>query len=154
MKVVINRCYGGFGISPSAVKRMAELNGRECHFFEMAARSNGKYAYLTLEQAEAAHGWWVAFDTEKPPEQPKNWYELSQVEREAFNAEYERHSLPSGRELDRSDPILLQVIDELGEKANGAYAKLAVVEIPDGTDYTIEEYDGNEHVAEVHRTWY
>jgi hypothetical protein len=28
-----------------------------------------------------------------------------------------------------------------------------VVEIPDGTDYEISEYDGNEHIAEKHRTW-
>jgi len=30
---------------------------------------------------------------------------------------------------------------------------LAIVEIPDDVEYTIEEYDGNEHVAEAHRTW-
>jgi len=33
------------------------------------------------------------------------------------------------------------------------FADLKIVEIPDGTNYEIDEYDGNEHVAEVHRTW-
>lgn len=41
----------------------------------------------------------------------------------------------------------------LGDKANGSCAKLQIVDIPNGTDYTIEEYDGNEHIAEKHRTW-
>lgn len=31
--------------------------------------------------------------------------------------------------------------------------KLRIVEIPDGTDYIVGEYDGSEHIAETHRTW-
>ncbi len=30
---------------------------------------------------------------------------------------------------------------------------LKIVEIPAGTEYTIEEYDGIEHIAQVHNTW-
>jgi hypothetical protein len=58
------------------------------------------------------------------------------------------------RGIARNDPILLQVIHQLGEKAcSGRHADLAVVEIPDDVEWTIEEYDGKEWVAEVHRTW-
>lgn len=54
----------------------------------------------------------------------------------------------------RADPRLVQVVEELGSKAaSGRYAGLAVVEIPDGVDWEIEEYDGNEWVSEQHRTW-
>ena len=56
-------------------------------------------------------------------------------------------------ELDRSDPHLVQVVQELGLAANGRYADLKVVEIPDGVEWTICEYDGCEWVAEAHRTW-
>ena len=86
MKVVINACFGGFGLSPLAVKRLAELNGRD----------DGSI---------------------------------------------------------RTDPKLIQVVEELGDAANGQCAKLEIVEIPDGTDYEIEEHGGNEHIAEKHRTW-
>lgn len=55
---------------------------------------------------------------------------------------------------DRSDPLLVEVVEELGESANGSCANLAVVEIPDDVEWHIHEYDGNEHVAENHRTWY
>lgn len=57
------------------------------------------------------------------------------------------------RDLARDDPILVAVVEELGDAANGGCAELKIVEIPDGVDWQIEEYDGNEHVAETHRTW-
>ena len=57
------------------------------------------------------------------------------------------------RDIPRDDPILIQVFKELGDVANGFAADLKIVEIPDGVDWEIEEYDGNEWVAEVHRTW-
>lgn len=57
------------------------------------------------------------------------------------------------RDIERNDPVLVGVVEELGEKANGRCASLKVVEIPDEVEWTICEYDGNEWVAEAHRTW-
>jgi hypothetical protein len=53
----------------------------------------------------------------------------------------------------RADEDLVAVVEELGEAANGHAANLKVVEIPDGIEWYIHEYDGREHVAERHRTW-
>ena len=53
----------------------------------------------------------------------------------------------------RDDPILVQIVEEMGDNANGGYAELKVVEIPDDADWYVEEYDGSEWVAERHRTW-
>jgi hypothetical protein len=53
----------------------------------------------------------------------------------------------------RDDPALVRVVNMLGAKANGSSADLWIVGIPDDVKWTIKEYDGNEHVAEVHRTW-
>lgn len=58
-----------------------------------------------------------------------------------------------GREIPRDDPQLVEVVERLGDAANGACAKLKVVEIPDGIEWEIDEYDGLERVAETHRTW-
>jgi hypothetical protein len=57
------------------------------------------------------------------------------------------------RNIERDDPALVQTVEELGEAANGYYAKLAVIEIPEGVKWEIQEYDGLEHVAEKHRVW-
>ena len=36
---------------------------------------------------------------------------------------------------------------------DGKCASLKVVEVPEDAEWEIDEYDGNEHVAEKHRTW-
>ena len=43
----------------------------------------------------------------------------------------------------RNDPILIRVVEELGEMAGGVCSKLVIVEIPDDVEWTIEEYDGS-----------
>ena len=57
------------------------------------------------------------------------------------------------RDIARDDPILIQVVEELGIGANGKFAALKVVEIPNDVEWQIDEYDGVEWVAEKHRTW-
>ncbi len=51
-----------------------------------------------------------------------------------------------GRYVTRHDPVLIQVIEELGQEANGTYAYLQIKELPAGTKYRIDEYDGAETV--------
>ena len=58
-----------------------------------------------------------------------------------------------GRDVLRNDPKLIEIIEKLGKKADGDYAELRIVEIPDDVEWEIEEYDGMEWVAEKHRTW-
>lgn len=53
----------------------------------------------------------------------------------------------------RDDEALIQVVEQLGEKANDMCSNLKVVEIPDGVEWTIQDYDGMEWVAEKHRIW-
>lgn len=55
-------------------------------------------------------------------------------------------------ELERTDPKLVEVVEKLGDKANGgSWAKLLVVEIPDDMPFYIHEYDGVETIHEEHR---
>jgi hypothetical protein len=51
------------------------------------------------------------------------------------------------RDLERNDPALIQVIEELGRDADGECAKLRIVDLPAGTQYRIDEYDGSESVT-------
>ena len=48
--------------------------------------------------------------------------------------------------MDRHDPVLVQVVEELGSRANGMCANLGVVEV--SGRYYLEEYDGMESVEE------
>lgn len=50
------------------------------------------------------------------------------------------------RSIVRHDPILVQVVEELGEEANGQCADLQIFQT-ESNQYQIEEYDGNETVV-------
>lgn len=102
MKVVINRCYGGFCVSDLVCERLG-----------------------------------VPRSFEKEIAEGKDFFKNS-------NFIYG---------IERTDPRLVALVEELGEKASGVHAQLEVVEIPDGVEWYIEDYDGLEHIAEAHRTW-
>ena len=53
----------------------------------------------------------------------------------------------------RDDPNLVAVVEQLGQAADGDCAQLKIVEVPDDVEWSIQEYDGLEWVAEQHRTW-
>jgi hypothetical protein len=62
-----------------------------------------------------------------------------------------RYKELTGKEIkkynnNRHDPALVQVVEELGDKANGCSASLAIAVIEDGAKYRIDEYDGFESV--------
>lgn len=56
-------------------------------------------------------------------------------------------------EIERNDPALVQVVEEMVDEANGKYSSLKVVEIPDDVKWIIYEYDGIESIHEEHRKW-
>lgn len=87
-KVVINDCWGGFGLSEKALQWL---------------RSHG----ITDEEALS------------------NW---------------DFGNIP------RHDPLLIELVETLGEEANGRCANLRVVDISPSTRYRLNEYDGAESV--------
>jgi len=91
-RIVINDCYGGFGLSDRALAEYKKLAG------------------ITAE----------------------DFYD---------------------RDIARDDPYLIKVVKEMGMNANGKFSNLKIVEIPADVEWIVQEYDGAEWVAEVHRTW-
>ena len=56
-------------------------------------------------------------------------------------------------DVKRNDPKLVQVVERLGEAANGYLSNLRVIDIPDDVDWEIDDYDGMETIHEKHRSW-
>lgn len=56
-------------------------------------------------------------------------------------------------DIPRDNSVLVEIVEEFGEKANSRYSDLKVVEIPEDVEWYIEENDGMEWIAERHRTW-
>ena len=81
---------------------------------------------------------------------------LSQKAYEELGLEWDGYGFAYGCCCDfeqRSDPKLVEVVEKLGPESWGQFAELSIVEIPKDIEWTIEEYDGIEWVAEKHRTW-
>jgi hypothetical protein len=127
VRVVYNSCYGGFGLSREACKRYWELQGKEVWI------EDGKFESLFTV--------WLVPPKERVKQ--KNWSSMTHDERIAYNKKYSEQTWYYGS-VSRHDPILVQVVEELGDKANGDYAKLAIAEV--SGQYYIDEYDGSESV--------
>lgn len=142
MKVVINNCYGGFSLSKEGMQRYCEIKGIPCWI-----ETDKKFTSMGIFTC-----WIVPPEDRIEPKEGEAFYAMSLEDRIAYNKEYSKQSLYH-RDISREDPALVQLVEEDSEKYSGRCAELKVIDIPDGVAWTIEEYDGNEHVAEVHRTW-
>lgn len=140
MKVVINSCFGGFGLSHEAVMRYFEIKGIAVY----PEQGKDYWKFWTY--------WTVKPEDRMESKEGEDFYKMPMNERAAYNKAHSEQTVYE-REIERDDPALVQVVEELGARASGDHAELTVVEIPDGVNYIIEEYDGREHVAERHRTW-
>ena len=141
MKIVINEIHGGFGLSDEAIDRYIELSGLKLYKHWDKQWKWNSYYYVPVEEYIKVH----KNDMTKTewPGKEEGWGRYKESNELCW----------SFRDIERNDPILVQVVEELGEKADGNHAKLKVVEIPDGLEWQIDEYDGTEWVAEKHRTW-
>lgn len=54
---------------------------------------------------------------------------------------------------DRSNYLLIEAVSKLKDKANGLYSELKIVEIPDDIEWQVFAINGQEWIAEKHRTW-
>jgi len=127
-KVVYNACYGGFGLSKEACQRYWDIKGQQ----------------VWIEDARWGFDvWLVAPEDRIPVKGGDAFYAMSMDERIAYNQAYSKQTWHY-RDVDRHDPVLVQVVEELGDKANGMCAQLAIAEVDDS--YRIDEYDGFESV--------
>jgi hypothetical protein len=99
-KVLLNKSYGGFGLSDKA--------------FELYLNRSG-IAYFKEDYDGV-----IVYKTSNPDE---DLY---------------------ADEISRKDPILIKIVEELGEEANSYHSDLYIDDIPPGTFYNIVEYDGME----------
>ena len=101
MKIAINKCYGGFGLTKAV-------------YDELGVKWDS-YGYLNNEDLGI---------------EDDNYYKY------------------------RTDPRLISAIEKIGEeKSSSKMAKIRIIEIPDGIEWEIDEYDGIEDVHELHRSW-
>jgi hypothetical protein len=75
---------------------------------------------------KAIERYWELKGESAPDPAPKDWWPVDVI---------------------RTDPFLVQVVEELGEDASGGWSDLQIRDVPTGSLYRIEEYDGWESVV-------
>lgn len=137
-KVLLNKCYGGFDVSQEGYKLYAKKLGLKLYHYKLnhddwtyeKVGEDDKYSYFSVY---LTHDYGEKVDTSKIDRK----YLLD------LNSDY------------RENSILIEVVEELGDSANGPCGKLAVVEIPDdvAADYVIDNYDGIETLHKRVQEW-
>ena len=147
MKVVINKCYGGFGISETALIELVKRDAKCLKKF-----TPKKYFGGEIENYRGKNKW--------EEEWEKLFSEFKKLEDGFYACKryllvYKDGLLYSigGDKKTRTDKTLVELVEVLKEKSFGKYAKLAVIEIPDDIEFEINEYDGVECIVEKHRIW-
>lgn len=141
MKVAVNKCYGGFSLSKAAVIWLAERG------FEPAMQERDKMETQVKELGDKSADYFDGLER-LTMRRVASWRDGT---REFLG--YSWHGDHEDRPAFRSDPLVVDCIETIGDKANGLHAAIEITEIPDGVEFTIEEYDGQECVSEAHRTW-
>jgi len=142
MLIVINRCYGGFGLSNKAVLKLIKM------------KSSAIKKMSIKEYYGNSINWQKEFNQDKKGMKRLDKYLIHEyLSGQLYDNNYNNVSYVYSFNEDRTHPDLIKVIQELGDDANGSHAKLKIVEIPDNVKYKITEYDGIEIVDEVHRSW-
>lgn len=126
MKIVINKCWGGFGLSIEAQEWLYENKCPHMKLMTLKKYNGGKVpsAEESKLMGHAIRGKSIILG----------------------------HHGYDGDEI-RTCPLLVEIVEKLGAKANGWAANLKVVELPNGVDFEIDDYDGMESVHEKHRSW-
>jgi hypothetical protein len=140
MKIAVNRCFGGFSLSNAGTRDYLRRKGKDAYFYKQTKYSfkDGKDEYTRITDDS---GDLFSYTTTR---------DLGETF--SGNIPEDCFFYLSGYKC-RTDPDLLATVESLGEKACSNVSKIEIIEIPDGIDYEIDEYDGVESVHEKQRSW-
>lgn len=141
-KIILNKCFGCFGASYLAHKLYAKKKYNIDEIFTYEWSKNG-YSKICLDTNDrrSLFGFYSIKDFGD------------------FIAHEDRDKIKDSiLFLDdeyREDSIFIEVVEELGEKANTRYSDLKIVEIPDDVaeNYVVDDYDGIETLHRRVQEW-
>ena len=142
MKVAFNNCFGGFGLSNLALTELAKKKGITLTWYEQVGyKHQGNELYKKVEGVPTGN------DISMKPLIEDVGDEITELPSGAFYYPdfYDDES--------RCDKDLIDVIEAMGDEADGMCADLCIAEIPDGASFEITEYDGNESVEPPRMSW-
>jgi len=128
IEIMINNCFGGFGFSKQASQEYVK---RSCNL-PVIAKGDSDTIPLLFSQTTTNITSEEGGDSEESTFRTINAYSIK-----------------------RHDPLMIQIVKELGEKAYGFCAQISIETIPAQyiNHYSIEDYDGTEAVVIHYNTY-
>lgn len=124
MKIILNKKYGGFGASYEAYKLYAEKKGLPLYLY------SGNFCLNKYRKVNELTTDFGIYTTEDNGDQFDNDKKIDGE----LNLD----------ESMRTDKTFIEVVKELGSKANDRFSNLVIVTIPNKSHYIIDECDGFE----------
>jgi hypothetical protein len=128
VKIILNKCFGGFDLSKKAYELYANKIGKKIYAYKSEDFRDSIYKKVNDDKL------FVTYFT-------KDFGDIAEIN----DDDYEKYVLYL-RDDYRLDKTLIEVVEELGKEASGMCGNLKVVEIPDNYFYKIDEYDGLETI--------
>lgn len=142
MEILLNKDYGGYGLSLEARVKILQRKGVEFFLYEYDHYDNyDSVVYKLIDCKKALKKFkGGGFDTIRITTKyfGKEWISIE----EAFENMNKTYDLFN----DRLDKDIIAVVKKLKEKASGFLSKVCIIEIPDDCYYFISDYDGVETV--------
>ena len=120
VEILVNRCFGGFGLSRLALEKMNKRM-RKWRQFMIMIRECVPDSLIGEEVL------------------PLDLFKL------ILNLQHD----------ERTDPVAIQIVKEMGEKANGLFSRIEIAEFPRKYEnyYTVSDYDGKETIYVAKREY-
>ena len=150
MKIVVNKCYGGFHLSAEAYFRVLDSMIKDNNWFIYTYEPDNRvskfiekpivYTKASISDIDFGDSYIIVSKNYGDSFTDKELKEADKIYMEEYN-------------IPRNNIHLVKVVEEMGQDAYGKYSKLEVIDIPDDIEWEISEYDGWETIEEKHRSW-
>lgn len=134
MKIVINRSFGGFGLSFEAVLLYAKIKNIKLYPYKLCSGAMYKKVHRSIENDCI----WLLTDH-------GDIY---------IDKDTDYNDIFSPYCINRADMALVEAVHQLGERANGVYSKLKIIELPDNADYSIRHRCGMERIIHEGKSYW
>ena len=143
-KVILNKSYGGFDVSKEVYKEYAKRLNLDLFAYEIDFVHNADSTRVYYVRKDFD----ICLDTFAK-------YTTKDLGDRVLASKLDDNFVLNLDETHREDELLIQIVEELGDKADGKFGCLKVVEIPDDVaeDYVIDDYDGIETLHKRVQEW-
>ncbi|MGJ8729300.1 hypothetical protein ACRW9N_02410 [Listeria aquatica] len=145
MKIILNKCFGGFGFSHVAKINVLEAKGLKVYPYKVEEESRNDFdSGVTLTKIDKFYRSERELEMIVYLKKPLETNKVKLKFEEFYGDAFEGNEYTFDNDELRIDKDAIAIVEQLGAAASGRFSQLEVFVIPDGSEFMITEYDGIE----------